>query len=145
MEAHKQAFFTNPCINPETNKRITLGGHTYYRLVAKYGKPWKAYEPFTRWTVFVERNVYGVKDENGQIIASKRANTRPLKATFSYTIYCNKGSICIWVEPHYNPPFFIGVDVIAPIPPQLYETHQPNKLVGNWRMFNHQCVFEEPI
>ena len=95
---------------------------------------------FINWLVYIKGNEYGVLDENCNIIASKQANTASLKATFKYTIYILNGNISIWVEPGYNPPFYIGVDLIGIIPPALFNTPKPSHSIGNRSMYKHQLI-----
>lgn len=139
-QAHQFQFLHNPQVNPETNRRIPLGGPKYTELVKRYGEPWKYYDAFRQWSFFVEGNVYGVKDENGITIGSRRANTRLLTDTCTYTIYIIRGEIHVWVEFGYTIPFYIPIDLIGVIPPQLYNTPAPHKSKGNWKMYNHAHV-----
>lgn len=101
---------------------------------------------FNQWQVSITNNSYSILNENGRIMASKRANTAPLKSTFQYTIHIQNGQVSIWVEPGYNPPFYIGLDIIDQSLLQL-NTPQPNKTYGRVpghsgrRIEPHRCVF----
>lgn len=101
---------------------------------------------FQQWQINITNNTIVIINTNNQIMASKRANTSPLKSTFQYTIYIKDGHAYIWVEPGYNMPSFIELDIVDPSLLQM-NTPQPNKTYGNVpgrsgrKVEPHRCVF----
>lgn len=39
FKINKGNFYSNPQVNPETNRKIKINGPTYKKLVTKYGPP----------------------------------------------------------------------------------------------------------
>ena len=109
------------------------------RIIKRY-YTMNIFEAFRNWMVIIKDGEYSIIDENGKRIATKRAKTSALKSNYKYTIYINDGTPTIWVEPGYNPPFYIGLDLIDEIPKELWNTPQPSKMIGNMTMYKHQVI-----
>lgn len=102
---------------------------------------------FVNWSIQISKGNILIFNHEGKQMASKRVNTSTLKPTFQYTIFILNGTVSLWVEPGYNPPFYTNIDDFVDDSLSFYNTPVPHRTYGRTpghsgrKVEPHRCHF----
>ena len=102
---------------------------------------------FVNWSIQISKCNILIFNHDGKQMASKRVNTSTLKPTFQYTIFILNGTVSLWVEPGYNPPFYTNIDDVVDDSLSFYNTPVPHRTYGRTpghsgrKVEPHRCHF----